>query len=141
MTPEQFRALLAANGGLTGHQILNPTTETTTTNRLTGEQQTTRTPTPNPRVRYTTPNGEITALQKEDGSFEVLDDPKGMVKAAGGAGGVGDKPIEVGGKLVKPDGKGGYVQVWPRPDEPAGEKPVEIGGRIVQRQPDGTYRT
>ena len=51
------------------------------------------------------------------------------------------KPVEVGGKLVQPDGQGGYRQVWPPLEGPAGEKPVEVGGKLVQRQPDGTYKT
>src|SRR5262245_61206700 len=50
-----------------------------------------------------------------------------------------DKPIEVGGKLVKPDGKGGYVTVWDGTDPNAGPKPVEIGGRLVQPDGKGGY--
>lgn len=82
MTPEQFRAILDRHGGVIGHRIVDPTVDTTETDRLTGEARTTKGPNPVPRVKYVTRDGEITARQKDDGSFEILEDPKGLVRAS-----------------------------------------------------------
>lgn len=134
MTPAQFRALLAANGGLLGTEVLDKSKEEEIAGHKTGEMI----PPTSVRLRYTTPNGEITARQEDDGTFAILDDPKGLVKASAPG---GDKPIEVGGKLVQKNARGEYVTVYDPAATGAGPKPVEVGGKIVQAQPDGSYKT
>lgn len=134
MTPEQFRAMLARHGGLTGHQILDPTTEQT--DRY---GRTTKQPTPSPRVRYTTPQGEITARQKEDGTFEVIDDPKGFLKDTDPT--APQKPIEVGGRLVEKQPDGTYKPVYEPPKEPKAADVREFpDGSLRERQPDGSWK-
>lgn len=78
MTAEQFRAILAAHGGVSGTEIIDKSTPEKIEGRETGEMV----PPATIRVRYTTRDGEITARQHDDGSFEILDDPKGLVKSA-----------------------------------------------------------
>lgn len=79
MTADEFRALLTRHGGLIGTEIVDKSKEEEIAGHKTGELI----PPTTVRIKYTTPNGEVTARQRDDGSFEVLDDPKGLVKAAG----------------------------------------------------------
>jgi hypothetical protein len=125
MSPEQFRALLERHGGLTGHQILDPQVDTTTTDRLTGETKSAKGPNPSPRVRYVTREGEITARQNPDGTFDVLDDPKGFLKDDTPAGSA--KPIEVsaGASLVQKQADGSYAPVYAPPDKTKTMTPYE----------------
>lgn len=82
MPPEQFRAILARHGGLIGHQVVDPEVDVETTNEITGKKTTAKGPNPSPRVRYVTRDGEIVARQHDDGTFDVLEDPKGLVRAS-----------------------------------------------------------
>jgi hypothetical protein len=78
MTPEEFRAILAQHGGLLGTEIVDQSKEEEIAGHKTGEMI----PPPTIRIKYTTKDGTITARQHDDGTFEVLDDPKGLVGKA-----------------------------------------------------------
>lgn len=78
MTPEEFRAILAQHGGLLGTEIVDKAKEEEIAGHKTGELI----PPTTIRIKYTTKDGTITARQHDDGTFEVLDDPKGLVTKA-----------------------------------------------------------
>lgn len=80
MTPEEFRAVLAQHGGVLGTQLLDTSKDEEIAGHKTGEMI----PPTSVRVKYTTKDGTITARQQDDGTFEVLDDPKGLVSKASG---------------------------------------------------------
>lgn len=89
MNPEQFRAILAKHGGLIGTQVLDQAKEESISGVKTGEYEK---PPSVIRLKYVTPNGEITAYQKDDGTYQIVDDPKGLVKSAT-ADAAGGKPM------------------------------------------------
>lgn len=82
MTPEQFRAILAAHGGLIGTELLDTARDeeidTPSGKIKTGEKVS---PT-RVRIKYVTKDGTITAYQQDDGMYQILDDPKGLVNKA-----------------------------------------------------------
>src|SRR5437762_2743137 len=70
--------------------------------------------------------------QKPDGTFEVLDDPRGLLK--GGAADAGDRPIAVGGSLVQRQPDGSYKPVCTPPKEPTNPCAAESTRRASVEQ-------